>query len=110
MTGKEYQLLAARTIDPNMNGHECEMHALFGMASEVGELLGIFQKSYQGHEIDEAHVLKEVGDIVWFIAEFLTANHWSLDEVMTMNIDKLIARYPDGFDTEKSLHRKDGDV
>lgn len=110
MTGIEYQLLAARTINPALDDHEKEMHALFGMVSEVGELHGIFQKSYQGHEIEEEHVLKEIGDLMWFIAEFLTVNHWNLDDVMQLNIDKLYARFPDGFDSEKSLHRKEGDI
>ena len=35
---------------------------------------------------------------------------WSLDEIMQMNIDKLKARYPEGFTVENSLHRKAGDI
>ena len=44
------------------------------------------------------------------LAEYCTANGWSLDEVFKLNIDKLRKRYPDGFDTEHSLHRGAGDV
>ena len=44
------------------------------------------------------------------LAEYCTANGWSLDEVFKLNIDKLRKRYPDGFDTEHSLHRKVNDV
>ncbi len=110
MTGNEYQRLASRTINQALTTHGQRQHALFGMASEVGELLGLYQKSYQGHELIEEHEQKEVGDILWMIAEYCTANDWNLDDIMQMNIDKLRARYPEGFDPEHSLHRKEGDV
>ena len=54
--------------------------------------------------------MKECGDILWMLAELLTAKGYTLDDVARMNIDKLRARYPDGFDTEHSLHRKVNDV
>ena len=47
---------------------------------------------------------------MWFIAEYCTACGWNLEDIMQMNIDKLMARYPDGFDAEHSLHRKEGDI
>lgn len=48
MTGNEYQRLAARTIGAKMNKARQEMHALHGMASEIGELHGIYQKEAKG--------------------------------------------------------------
>ena len=33
-----------------------------------------------------------------------------LDEILQMNIDKLKARYPEGFDTERANHRAEGDI
>ena len=53
---------------------------------------------------------KELGDLLWFVAEYCTAKGWELDEIMQMNIDKLRKRYPDGFDSELSQHRAEGDV
>ena len=44
------------------------------------------------------------------IAEICVGINVSLDNIMQKNIDKLLARYPDGFDPEKSLHRKEGDI
>lgn len=85
-------------------------HALHGLSAEVGELHGLYQKILQGHEFTWEHAKKEVGDILWMIAEYCTANGWGLDEIMQLNIDKLRARYPEGFDTEHSLHRKAGDI
>ena len=110
MTGNEYQTLAARTIGTRMSKARQEMHALHGMASEIGELHGIYQKAYQGHKVEEEQRKKELGDLLWFAAEYCTANDWTLEEVMAVNIQKLRARYPEGFEEEKSLHRAEGDT
>lgn len=110
MTLAEYQKAAARTIDTCLQTWEVKSHALYGMVSEIGEIHGMYQKVYQWHAIDSEHLKKEVGDLLWFVAEFCTANDWSLEEVAQMNIDKLLARYPNGFEAERSLHRKEGDV
>ena len=106
----EYQQAAARTIDEDMLPGEIETHALHGMVAEIGEIHGLYQKVYQGHEADSEHLKKEVGDLLWFIAEYCTACGWDLEEVARLNIAKLKARYPDGFEVERSLHRADGDV
>lgn len=110
MSLDEYQHLAARTISENLLPFEIESHALHGITSEVGEIHGLFQKVYQGHQINKEHLKKELGDLLWFIAEYCTACDWSLEHIARMNIEKLMARYPDGFDAERSLHRKEGDI
>ena len=75
-----------------------------------GSCTAYIKKKYQGHEFDEEHAKKELGDLLWFIAEYCTAHGWELDEIAQMNIDKLKARFPDGFSTESSLHRASGDI
>lgn len=110
MEAKDYQEMAARTINKNLYDYEIEQHALHGMASEIGELHGIYQKAYQGHEFDEEHAKKELGDLLWFVAEYCTAMNWDLGQVMFNNISKLLARYPEGFEAEKSLNREEGDI
>lgn len=110
MTGNEYQKLASRTIPNEFEDIEKEFHALHGMVGEIGELHSIYQKVYQGHDFSEEHAKKELGDLLWFIAEYCTAFNWSLEDIMRMNIDKLLARYPDGFDADHSLHRAKGDI
>ena len=111
MTGNEYQRLAERTIDKKLLPNQLEYHALHGMVGEIGEIHSIYQKRYQGHvPTDWHHVQLELGDLLWFIAEYCTVNGWNLEDIMQMNIDKLKARYPDGFDAEHSLYRKEGDV
>ena len=110
MTLNEYQELAARTINPKLMPHQNEFHALTGLVAEVGELHEIYQKDLQGHKFNEEHFLKECGDILWMLSELLTAKGYTLDDVARMNIDKLKARYPDGFDTEHSIHRDPDDI
>lgn len=110
MTLNEYQKLAARTINPELDSSDQERHALHGMVGEIGEIHSLYQKTYQGHVIDDKHIKKELGDLLWFIAEYCTAVNWSMDEIASMNIDKLRARFPEGFEVDKSLHRAAGDI
>jgi NTP pyrophosphatase (non-canonical NTP hydrolase) len=110
MKANEYQELAARTINPRLYDYEIEQHAIHGLAGEVGELHSIYQKCYQGHDFDEEHAKKELGDLLWFVAEYCTAMNWELDEVMELNIEKLMKRYPDGFEDVKSINREKGDI
>lgn len=106
-----YQMLASRTINKELSVSQQEYHALFGMVGEIGELHSIYQKEYQGHfEEGDEHKKKELGDLLWFIAEYCTACGWDLSDIMQMNIGKLVARYPEGFETGKSLHRREGDI
>lgn len=109
LTMNEYQHLAARTMNPHLTKEETLRHALFEMGSEVGEIQGIYQKVYQGHKIKTEELKKEVGDLLWGIAEFCTVNGFTLNEIGIMNYNKLLARYPNGFSEERSLNRAEDD-
>ena len=106
----EYQKLAYRTVADKDNVVAMEFHALHGLAGEVGELHSLYQKSYQGHKFDETHAKKELGDLLWFVAEYCSAKGWEMSEVAQLNIEKLKARFPEGFSAERSLNRADGDI
>lgn len=110
MTLNEYQKLAMRTCNITDDTDKMRTHALHELCSEVGELHGIYQKAYQGHPIDIEHCKKELGDILWGVAEYATAMGFELEDVAQLNLDKLLARFPNGFEVEKSLHRADGDI
>ena len=110
MEANVYQKLAARTINTTLSTGQLKNHALHGMVGEIGEIHSLYQKQYQGHDINEEHAKKECGDLLWFIAEYCTANHWDLGDIMALNIEKLKARFPEGFEVDKSLHRKEGDI
>lgn len=110
MTLTEYQQKAARTINPKLSAPELTRHALYGLASEVGELLGLYQKVLQGHPLDREHAISELGDILWFVAEKATAMGVDLETVGKRNISKLEKRYPERFDEWHSMHRRKGDI
>lgn len=106
----EYQKLANRTCSITNDKVKMLYHGTFGLTSEAGEVAGIIQKTYQKHPFEKEHMMKELGDCMWMIAEICTAIGCTMDEVGQMNIDKLKARYPEGFSAERSLHRAEGDI
>ena len=129
MNGKEYQNLAMRTNDGNATNRLLNLTlsdttengigedtgtillACLGLSGEVGEFNDMIKKwIFHEKDLDEEHLKKELGDIMWYIAMMCHAFRWNLDEIMEMNINKLKARYPEGFDTNRSNNRKNGDV
>ena len=110
MTGNEYQKLALRTANKELSEKELLTNGALGLAGEGGEVCDAVKKyRYQGHELDRKHVAKELGDICWYIAIASHAIGYDLDDILQMNVDKLKARYPDGFNAERSINRKAGD-
>lgn len=107
ITLNEYQRLARRTQNGKLNPCERRMHALHGLASEVGEIHALYQKTFQGHPLNADSVVDELGDLLWFAAELADVLGVSLETVAALNICKLQRRYPEGFDVEHSMHREE---
>ena len=111
MTINEYQKNALRTANKSLTPFEQLVNGIMGLNGEAGECIDILKKHlFQGHELDREHIAKELGDIAWYLALSADANGYDLETIMQMNVDKLCARYPDGFDTEHSLHRNNDDI
>ena len=111
MTINEYQDLAMRTVNPELDKNQMLINSVMGLCGESGEAIDIVKKWYaHGHELDREHLKKELGDIAWYLAEATTALDLKLEDILEANIDKLRKRYPEGFDTEKSTHRAKGDI
>ena len=107
MTGNEYQRLAMTTLNPSLSKKDALVNGVMGLCGESGEAIDIVKKHlHQGHPLDKEKLLKELGDIAWYLAEAAYALDTPLDEVLEGNIAKLKARYPEGFDTERSIHRE----
>ena len=107
MQFSEYQEQARRTQNAKLPLWAMREHALYGLSSEVGEILGLHQKVHQGHPMDDMALRLEVGDALWFLAELCDVYGWDMDEVAMMNIQKLGVRYRDKFTPEESLARVD---
>ena len=89
--------------------------AAVGACAEAGEFTEIVKKIvFQGKPVNEEnmfHMKRELGDIMWYIAQACMALNVSIDEVIAMNVDKLKARYPGGeFDVHYSENRQEGDL
>jgi NTP pyrophosphatase (non-canonical NTP hydrolase) len=89
--------------------------AASGISAEGGEFAEIVKKiKFQGKPWDAAnkeHLQKELGDIMWYVAQAALALDMRLDEVIYINTLKLAARYPEGmFDVNYSENRAPGDI
>lgn len=118
MTGNEYQQLAMRTND-GLNRLRLEdaianqgdilvsqlLNGALGLTGEAGEVSDLVKKG-----IDLEHLKKELGDCAWYLAMICDACGFALDDVMQTNIDKLKARYPQGFDTFRANNRTESDI
>ena len=82
------------------------INGVMGLCGEAGEAIDIVKKHLaQGHELDREGLIKELGDVAWYLAETAWALDVPLEAVLQRNLDKLRARYPEGFDSERSIGR-----
>ena len=106
MTINEYQQLAMTTLNPALERKDVLINGVMGLCGESGEAIDIVKKWLaQGHDLDREKLAKELGDIAWYLAETAWALEIPLEEILQANIDKLKARYPEGFDSQRSIHR-----
>ena len=107
MTVNEYQKMALTTLNPALGKQDVLINGVMGLCGESGEAIDIVKKHLaQGHPLDREGLIKELGDVAWYLAETAYALDVSLDEVFQRNIGKLKARYPEGFDASRSVERK----
>ena len=107
MTVNEYQKMALTTLNPALGKQDVLINGVMGLCGESGEAIDIVKKHLaQGHPLDREGLIKELGDVAWYLAETDYALDVSLEEVFQRNIDKLKARYPEGFDARRSVERK----
>ena len=108
LTVSKYQKLAMTTLNPELDKKDVLINGVMGLCGESGEAIDIVKKWLaQGHELDRKKLAKELGDIAWYLAETATALDLDLEDIFAANIDKLKKRYPQGFDSERSIHRED---
>ena len=112
MTINEYQTAALRTAQTdNLTASELLLNSALGLCGESGEVADLVKKHrFQGHELDIEHIAKEIGDVAWYLAVGAYAIGYDFETILQMNVDKLKARYPNGFTADRSLHRAENDV
>lgn len=105
MTVNDYHRAAMRTA-PELDRQQMLIDAALGLTGEAGEVADLIKKAnYQGHILDKDAIMKELGDVAWYIALACQGLGVTMQEVFQMNVDKLKKRYPDGFDAWMSRNR-----
>lgn len=108
MEGNVYQKLAMKTVNPELTKKDMLVNGVMGLNGESGEVIDVVKKHmFQGHELDIDKIKKELGDVMWYVAEVCEALDLSMDEVMEANIAKLANRFKNGFTKEESINRKE---
>ena len=110
LTAGEYQRAAMSLLNPAIPREDVLLNAVMGLCGEAGEAIDLVKKQrFQGHPLDRDAIIKELGDVAWYLAEAAQGLGVTLDEILQRNLDKLHKRYPSGFTTEQSLRRQSGD-
>ena len=116
-SSKDFVYLADRLVELDAKGANIERltTAGVGLAAESGEFLEIVKKMvFQGKpwtDDNRKHLIIELGDVLWYVAQACMALEVDFDEVIEGNIKKLERRYPGGkFDINDSEHRAADDL
>ena len=105
----EYQQLALRTAGHREDRQQVLTYTALGLTGESGEVAEMIKKAfYHGHALEKVALSQELGDVLWYLAVVASGLGLSLDQIASENIDKLRARYPEGFSEERSRNRVDG--
>ena len=114
---KDFLALSDRMVALDEKGANIErrLTAGVGINAEGGEFLEIIKKMiFQGKPFNEDnrhHMIIELGDIMWYVAQACMALGVSIDEVIAGNVTKLEKRYPGGsFDPYYSENRAEDDL
>lgn len=104
----DFQQAVLRTANTALSNTEQMLNSGLGLAGETGEYLELLKKHvFHGHDLDKDKCKKELGDVAFYLAWACQIHGFKLSEIMTAVIEKLIIRYPNGFNTNDSIARKD---
>ena len=105
ITMEHYQKAAMRTLS-GASADAPLLTCALGLAGEGGEIADHVKKVlFHGHETDPTKLVKELGDVLWYVACGAHALGISLEEIAERNIKKLQVRYPSGFETSRSINK-----
>lgn len=101
-----YREEVLRTCNATLTREECLTNASLGLAGESGEVADLIKKHvFHKHPLDRDKLIKEIGDIRWYLELMSHLAGVSMEEVERINIEKLRKRYPSGFSPEDSKNR-----
>ena len=105
MDFNEYQTKALRTAGVKEKT-QLVLNGVMGLAGESGECVDIMKKHlFQGHALDREKLMDELGDVLWYLAITTDGLGYQLEDIANHNIIKLVKRYPEGFNADRSINR-----
>lgn len=113
ITANEYQVFASRTLidGPDADYTSADLMLVWnalGLAGEAGEVADTIKKAvFHQHGLNRDEMIKELGDVLWYVAALCSKLDVPLSEVMERNLAKLKQRYPDGYSSDASKVRVD---
>jgi NTP pyrophosphatase (non-canonical NTP hydrolase) len=112
-TAKNDELFATHfnELSKQLNGQYGRLdHAITGLTGEAGEVADVWKKiKYMGLEYNAEtrdRLVKELGDVCWYLISAATALNVPLEQIINQNIEKLKARHPHGYSAEYMQHKK----
>lgn len=104
----QYQIDVNRTRNRSLTQQEELANYTLGLVCEAGEFGDMIKKTvYHGHAFDSLSAEKELGDVLWYLANICNILGLDMERIMSLNLDKLTARYPEGFSQADSIARRD---
>lgn len=103
-----YRESVIRNIANHVPESEYITMGAMGLCGEAGEVADLIKKhKFQGQELNKEKLIKELGDVRWYMEVLCYAIETTIEEIEQVNINKLMARYPNGFTAKNSTLKKD---
>lgn len=98
-----------RTTRPDLSPRDRLLLGALGLSGETGEVVDSLKKMlFHDHPIDMQTICDELGDVLWYVVLLCDTLGFTLEDVMSFNVEKRRKRYPDGFSVERSRNRESG--
>lgn len=108
MNFRDYETSQMNTVNTKLSVDENIINAALGLAGEAGEVADLIKKwKFQGHELPREKVIKEIGDVLWYCSLMANMLGERLETIAQKNIEKLQKRFPNGFESERSVNRNE---
>lgn len=106
MKVNDYQEKAMCYLNDKTKQEDLLLNSAMGLCGEAGEVIDLIKKEkFHGHELDKNELIKELGDVAWYLAQAATALDIYLEDILQVNLNKLALRYPNGFSEKNSKNR-----
>ena len=104
---KDFQKRSVRTVNTSLSKRDQLANMAMGAAGEAGEVVDLVKKHlYQGHNLDIEKLIEEMGDTIFYLSNLATVIGIDMREVLNYNYEKLLERFPNGFEVDKSVNRE----